>query len=87
MNNELVSKSVYLLDTINAFAVDYLPMLQRIMIKATTAAIADHKEGDSTAATVQETSTADGTSSASIDATTANPSAATVGTTDTTTST
>jgi hypothetical protein len=29
-----------LLDTVNAFALDYLPLLQRIMVKATTAAIA-----------------------------------------------
>ena len=47
LNNELVIKSVVLLDTINVLAVDYLPLLQRILVKATTAAL--EEDGQATA--------------------------------------
>lgn len=44
MNTELTSKSVYFLDTINVFAVDYIPLLQRIMVKATKAALEEDNQ-------------------------------------------
>ena len=41
MNQELQSKSVYLLDTLNELAEGYLPLLQRVMVKATQAALSE----------------------------------------------
>jgi hypothetical protein len=51
LNHELTSKSVYLLDTLNVLVVEYIPLLQRILVKATTAALADDEtnEGSGTA--------------------------------------
>lgn len=41
LNQELQSKSVYLLDTLNELAEGYLPLLQRVMVKATQAALSE----------------------------------------------
>lgn len=50
MNTELKAKSAVLLDTLNALAVDYIPLLQRIMVKATTAALAEDEPSDGSGA-------------------------------------
>lgn len=50
MNTELKAKSAILVDTLNTLAVDYIPLLQRIMVKATTAALAEDEPSDGSAA-------------------------------------
>jgi hypothetical protein len=50
LNEEIQAKSAYLLETLNALAKDYLPMLQRIMIKATTAAMQEDEPAAAAAA-------------------------------------